>query len=190
MSKILISLLAIISITASAQECLMTDRIASTDLGKISNIENIKANLTPWKNGRQTCTVTLDGAVNGKWASGKGEFTWDGQSSSMQACVAAVDLAKKDLLNKLTDSTISNQSVIICKEQKDKDKPLLNPAVGTILVNVNSLRVHPTFPKSFYHNGEECRWYIETSWNGKDITHINGIICRIDPEHWIVVDKF
>lgn len=184
------TLLGLVTVSAFAQDCLITDRIASTDLGRVSNVQNVKANLTLWSKGRQTCTVTLDGTVDGKWGQGKGEFTWDGQSSSTQACIAAVDLAKKDLLNKLTDSTISNQSVVMCREQKDKDKPLLNPKVGTILENVNTLRVHPTYPKAFYHNGEECRWYIETAWDGRDIKHINGIVCRIDPKHWIVVDKF
>jgi hypothetical protein len=190
MPKILIAVLLMSAMAVSAQECIMTDTIGSSDLGRVKDIQNVKADLTPWKNGKQTCTVTLEGRVDGKWGKGKGDFTWNGQSSSTQACIAAVDLAKKDLLNSLTDSTISNKTVVVCKEQKDKDKPLLNPAVGTILTNINSLRVHPNFPNSFYHNGEECRWYIETAWNGKDITHINGIVCRIDPGHWIIVDKF
>ena len=182
--------LCLLSSTALAQNCVLTDRLTANDFGKITEIQNVKAELKPWRAGKQSCSVTLDGQVNGKWAKGKGEFTWDGQSSSTQACLAAVDLAKRDLLNQLSDSTISNQSVVICKEETKKDKPLLNPAVGTVIDNINVLRVHPSFPRSFYHNGEECKWYIENAWNGIDIKHINGIVCRLDTTHWVVVDKF
>lgn len=186
-----IGLLLFASATNSlAQDCLLQERTVSRETAIISEVRNIKAELLPWKNGYQKCVVTLDGLANGQWSEARGEFVWDGQSSSKQACSAAVELAKKNLLNELKSSTISNESVVVCKERPKEEQPLLNPKVGTILDNINVLRVHPKFQNTFYHNGEVCRWYIETGWNGKDILQFNGIVCRYGPTKWIVVDKF
>lgn len=190
MRKIIFLIISTISLTSLAQDCLLQERTVSKDSGTISDIRNVRAEVLPWKNGYQKCVVTLDGLANGQWSQGRGEFVWDGQSSSKQACSAAVELAKKNLLNELKSSTISNESVVICREKPKEEQPLLNPKVGTILDNPNVLRVHPKFQNTFYHNGEECRWYIETGWNGKDILQFNGIVCRYGPKKWIIVDKF
>jgi len=180
----------LISANVLAQDCLLTEKTISKDLGVVDSIQNVQTKLSEWKNGYQTCTATLDGSVNGKWGSGKGVFTWDGQSSSKQACSAAVELAKKDLLETQKDSTISAVSTVICKEVPKKDQPVLITKIGQIIDNQATLRRHPTYANWFTYNGQSCRWYIETGWTGKDINQMNGIVCRMSQEKWIVVDKF
>jgi len=180
----------LISANVLAQECMLTEKTVSRDSSIIYGVRNIQTQLSEWKNGSQSCTATLEGNVDGKWGSGKGVFTWDGQSSAVDACSAAVGLAKKDLLESLRDSTISNVSTVICKEVPKKDQPILITKVGQVLDNQATLRRHPTYPNWFTYNGQSCRWYIETGWTGKDINQINGIVCRMSQDKWIVVDKF
>lgn len=187
---VLVSALISLNVLAQGQDCLMTERTVSRETGSVSDIRNVRSTLSPWKNGSQKCSVTLEGNVNGQWSYGEGEFIWDGQSSSKQACSAAVELAKKNLLNSLKSSTISNESVVVCKEQSPRNAPLINPPIGTIIDNPNRLRKHPDFPKPFVHNGEECRWYLETGFNGKDIKQFNGVVCKMAPMRWVIVDKF
>lgn len=187
-SKI-ISLICLLPATVIAQECRLQERITSKEIGTISEIRNINAQVVPYGKGQQKCIVELDGMSQGKWYPARGEFVWDGDYSPSKACSAATELAKKNLLSGLFSSTISNETVIICKEPTEKDRPLINPKVGTILESIERLRINSAY-KPFYHKGEECRWYLETGWNGKDINQFNGIVCRYGVDRWIIVDKF
>ena len=183
----LVTSLAILSV--SAQECIMKEHIVSKEIGVIADIRNIQAEVTPFGKNQQKCTVTLEGFTSNKWYPARGEFIWDGDYTPAKACSAAVGLAKKNLLTGLHSSTIANTSVVICKEPEEKDRPILNPKVGTILDDLKRLRLNPAKP-TFYHKGEECKWYLETAWNGKDIKQFNGIVCRYGLDKWIIVDKF
>lgn len=180
----------LISANVLAQDCLLSEKTVSKDVGVVDEIRNVQTKLGEWKNGFQSCTATLEGSVNGKWGYGKGVFTWDGQSSPKAACQGAVELAKKDLLESQKDSTISAVSTVICKERPKAEQPVLNTKIGQMIENVNVLRRHPTYPNWFAHNGQACRWFIETGWNGKDINQLNGIVCTMGQQRGVVVDKF
>lgn len=188
MHKIIILFLAL-SANTYAQECKMKETIRSKEHIVVEMIRNVKAEITPYKNKQLMCSVHLEGWADGKWHMSSGDFIWNGNYSREQACSAAVELAKKNLQNALKSSTIENESVIVCEEPWPREQPILNPKVGTILDSIKGFRIHPQHPKPFYYKGEECRWYLETGWNGKDITQFNGVVCRYGPK-WIVVDKF
>lgn len=174
---------------SAQQDCLLKEKIIAKETGVVAEIRNIEAEVTPFGKGQQKCTVHLEGLAGGKWHLARGEFIWDGDYAPGKACGAAIELAKKNLLTGLNSSTITNESVVICKETPEKDRPLLNPPVGTILDDLKRLRINSQHP-TFYHKGEECKWYLETAWNGKDIKQFNGIVCRYGPSKWIIVDKF
>lgn len=182
-------ILSLLSSPVMAQECFISEKTVSNDSGQVAVIKNVTAEVVPWGKGQQKCIVNLEGSVKSKWSKASGEFIWDGDYSSSKACGAAVELAKKNLLASLNYSTISIESVIICREHDKVNAPVINPKIGTILSGIGGLRLNPNFSK-FYHNGEECRWYLETGWNGKDITQFNGIVCKYGPTKWIIVDKF
>jgi hypothetical protein len=191
MSKKLIAVVGILAVgSALAQECILKEKTTAKETGTVALIKNVNAEVVPWGKGQQKCIASLDGYANNQWNHATGEFIWDGDYTPAKACGAAVELAKKNLLTGLNSSIIVSESVVVCKEQEEKDKPLINPKVGTILDDVNRLRPNPKFPRAFYHNGEECRWYLETGWNGKNIRQFNGIVCRYGPAQWIIVDKF
>ncbi len=185
-----ILILSLISSPSIAQECIMKEKTTSREVGQIYEIRNVIAEVSTHGKGQFKCTASIEGYTQGKWHQGRGDFIWNGNLSQDKACGAAVELAKKNLLTGLYSSTIENEALIVCKEPDEKDKPLLNPKIGTIIDDVNRLRKHPNYAKSFYHKGEECRWYLETGWNGKDILQFQGIVCRYGPTKWIIVDKF
>jgi hypothetical protein len=189
-SKQFLLISCLVSSAALAQDCIMKERITSKEVGRIHEIRNVIAEVTPFGKGQYKCTASLDGYAEGKWHQGKGEFIWSGDYSHAKACGAATELAKKNLLTGLYSSILKSETVVICKEPEEKDRPLLNPKIGTIINDVRRLRPHTNFPDAFYHNGEECRWYLETGWNGKDIIQFQGIVCRYGPTKWIIVDKF
>jgi hypothetical protein len=185
----LITLLLLISFNSYAQECRMKETLRSKESTVVEMIRNVKAEVVPHGNQQLRCNVQLEGWANGKWNLTSGDFIWNGNYSKENACKAAIELAKKNLQNALNSSTIESESVIVCEEPWPKAQPILNPKVGTILDSIKGLRVHPQHPQPFYHKGAECRWYLETGWNGKDIFQFNGIVCQYGPK-WIVVDKF
>ena len=165
-TQIILSL-SLLSGASFAQDCIMKERITSKEVGRLDEIRNGIAEVKPFGNGQYKCTASIEGYAGGKWHNGSGDFIWNGDLSQEKACGAAVELAKKNLLTGLYSSIIESKTLVVCKEPEEKDRPLLNPKIGTIIDNVNRLRKHPTYPTAFYHNGEECRWYLETGWNGK-----------------------
>ena len=181
-------MLLAVSLTVSAQDCTLQQKTVTKDIGSVTEIQNLSANVVPWGNGQKKCMVSLDGLAGGRWNRAYGEYIWDGNLPDESACGAAVSLAKKNLLNTVNSSTITNESVVICKEEKNKAP--INVRTGTIVEDITKLRPHPVFRNMFYHSGQECRWFIESGWNGKDVFQMNGIACRLDPSRWIVVDKF
>lgn len=176
--------------SALAQPCLWSQKIVNKEEAVITELRDVKTSLTPWKNGVQTCVATLEGKVNGQWANGRGEFKWDGESKPADACQGAVELAKKNLLSSLKSATITSESTVICKEQTPDEVPLINPPIGTVINNPDRLRKHPNFPRAFSYKGQECRWYLESGFNGKDIRQMSGIVCMLEPTRWVIVDKF
>ena len=189
MSKV-IPILALLTSSAFAQPCQWNQKIVSKEEAVITELRDVKTNLVPWKNGTQSCIATLEGKVNGQWAKGTGEFKWNEDLNPKQGCLGAVELAKKNLLSSLKSATISSESTVVCKEQGPSETPLINPPIGTVINSPNRLRKHPNFPNAFIHKGEECRWYLETGFNGKDINQTNGIVCKMAPARWVIVDKF
>ena len=179
--------LILVSNLAHAQMCTLTERTVSREAGIITEVRNIQSEILPWKGGAYKCAVSLEGKVNGQWASGRGEFIWNGQVTNAQACNAAAELAKKNLTNSLKSSILSSESVVVCKEGKES----LYTKIGDIIDDVSVLRPHPKWPRPFKHDtGEECRWYIEAGWNGKDVQQFHGIACSLGPTRWVIVDKF
>jgi hypothetical protein len=173
---------------AQAQECQLQQTVSSVSSGNITEVRNITTDVIGWGPNQQKCIVSLDGLYNGVWRKSFGEYVWDGSRPVKEMCAIAVSLAKKNLLQVVNSSTIRNESVVICR---DETKPKVhNTTIGTIVNDITQLRPHPTFQKSFDYKGEQCRWFVESGWSGKDLQRMNGIACLTSSRQWIVVDKF
>jgi hypothetical protein len=82
----------------------------------------------------------------------------------------------------------TNEKVLVCKDQP-KLSVLSSTQVGTV-GDVGQFRPHPEYPKRFYHNGTECKWFVESNFVARDIRTYQGVICQIREGKWVVTDKF
>jgi len=171
-----------------AQECQLQQTTASVSSGTITEVRNITTNVIPWGAGQKKCTVSIDGLYNGDWRPSFGEYVWTGDRPVNEMCGIALGLAKKNLLKVVNSSTIRNESVVICR---DNTRPKITETViGGIVEDITQLRPHPKFQKTFDYKGEQCRWFVESGWSGKDLQKMNGIVCLTSSRQWVVVDKF
>ena len=100
----------------------------------------------------------------------------------------AVKNAERETMQRIGQSQTQNESILICK-----DEPKLSIKSGTkigTVGQVSQFRPHPELKNRFYHNGSECKWFVDTNFTGRDIRTFQGIICRLDADNWVVVDKF
>jgi hypothetical protein len=173
---------------AHAQECQLQQTVSSVSAGTITEVRNISTDVVPWGSNQKKCLASLDGLYNGDWRRSYGEYTWTGDRPVKEMCGIAIGLAKKNLLQVVNSSIIKNESVVICR---DNAKPKVNnTTVGAVIEDITQLRPHPKFQKAFDYQGEQCRWFVESGWSGKDLQKMNGIVCLTSSRQWVVVDKF
>jgi hypothetical protein len=55
---------------------------------------------------------------------------------------------------------------------------------------LHQFRPHPDYTREFWHNGTQCRWFLDTEWRQNDVQTRQGVICKLDNTNWVVVDKF
>lgn len=181
--------LTLIPAVASATDgCVMQDRTVSTQQYVIKERSDIKRNIVTMPSGQRRCIVDFRVRVGADWHQATGEYDWDGARPSGEACAAAVALAERDVQSRLAKKSVVSEQVMVCRD--DPDSAMLrrtNPgSVGT----VDQYRPHPNYPTAFYHNGTQCRWFLETGYNRGNIEQYQGVICRLDDGKWVVVDKF
>jgi hypothetical protein len=186
MSKLIIGFL--IPMSVLAQECVMQQKISTQTKTVISEVTDIRKDIIPWGKGDKKCLVKFKALIEGQWHSAYGEYIWDGELPASDACGAAVTKAKKDLTQSVKPANIVSEDVLICNDDKTQNK-LKEAKVGSI-IDIGQVRPHPNFTSRFYHNGTECRWFLDSSWTGKDIRQYQGVACKLEPSKWVVVDKF
>ena len=54
----------------------------------------------------------------------------------------------------------------------------------------HQFRPHPDFSRRFWHNGAQCRWFLDPGLRNGDIYRYQGIICQLEGDNWVVLDKF
>jgi hypothetical protein len=186
MFKVILAVL--IPVSALAQECVMQQKIVNKSETVITEVGDIRRDVVPWGKNQKKCMVNFRAMVDGTWYPAYGEYVWDGERPSSEACGAAVSQAKNDLTKKIKPSTIISEDVVVCNDSANQTG-IKVAKVGS-LVDIAQLRSHPNYPKRFYHNGAECRWFLDSSWTGKDIRQYQGIACMLEPTKWVIVDKF
>jgi hypothetical protein len=77
---------------------------------------------------------------------------------------------------------------MICRDQPDL-LTLRSTNPGTV-AELSQFRPHPEYPKRFWHNGAQCRMFLDSAWTGRDIRTYQGVICQVQDSKWVVVDKF
>lgn len=187
MQRLILLLLFPMSVWAQNNCVLQEKTIKRTDV-YISEIGDIRKDVIPWGNNQKQCIVNFKALVDNAWHPAHGEYIWDGEVPVDEACGIAVTRAKKDLTNSVKPSNIVSEDVLICRDDTNNSN-LYVTKVGSF-VDITHLGVHPKYPARFYYNGAECRWFVESNWTGKDMRQYQGIACKLEPEKWVVVDKF
>jgi hypothetical protein len=178
----------LIPLSVLAQECVVQEKMVNRTDTVITDISEIKRNVVPWVNNQKKCIVNFKAQIDGDWHLASGEFIWDGELPVADACGAAVKKAKRDLTFQVKPSIIISEDVLICND--DTRLAAVKKANVGGMIEIAQVRPHPTYPARFYHNGAECKMFLDSVWTGKDIRQYQGVACKVEPTKWVVVDKF
>jgi len=172
----------------AAAECVLQSKTVSQQKIVITKRSDIKRNIIQSPTGEKKCMVNFQVEVANTWHMASGEYEWDGQRPSGEACAAAVALAERDIQGKLQKGAAISENVLVCNDDPDnmRLKQLHPGTVGQLA----QFRSHPDYPNAFYHKGTQCRWFVETSYETAQIKNYLGIICKLETDQWVVVDRF
>lgn len=182
-------LLAILPSTIWAQDnCVLQDRVVSRSEVVISERSPIRRDVVPWFDGRRKCIVDFRVRVGRDWHTAYGDHMWDGHRPESEACAIAVARAEDAVRQRIGQSQTASERILVCKDQPALT-PLRNVTVGTV-GDLGQFRPHPDRLDRFWHNGTQCKWFVESTFVDRNMRQFQGIICEIQDSKWVVVDKF
>jgi hypothetical protein len=187
MSRTLIAILAITLALPAWAECDLKEDSVVTNTVKILEKEIVSRAVTPNSRGR-SCGVDARFRVGSEWHVQAGDADWQENETIQQTCARAMDMAERSLTERIGRANIQSRKLVVCRDDGNYRR-LDNYEVGTVR-QLHQYRPHPTYPKSFVHNGTQCRFFLDTKMQEKDIYTYQGVICEIGRDQWAVVDKF
>lgn len=188
MKKLLISLLSVSAVAQAADNCVLQDRTVSQSQVYIQERSPVRQSVVPVPNGLKKCIVDFRVRIGADWHTAFGEHTWMGDRPSAEACAIAVARAEDAVRQRVGRSQTISEKILVCKDEPALTT-LRNTVVGTV-GNIAQFRPHPDYPNRFYHNGAQCRWFVDVAFTGRDVRSFQGIICEMQDQLWVVVDKF
>lgn len=169
-------------------ECVLNDRTVTRVTATIAERSTIRPEVVPALNGGKKCMVTFRVRIGNDWHSAFGEYTWPGDRPREEACARAVQAAENDVRERVGRTQAVSEKTMICTDNPELDS-LRRTNPGTMGPS-HQFRPHPDYPNRFWHNGAQCRWFLEPAWTGRDIQTFQGVICQVQDDIWVVVDKF
>jgi len=174
--------------TTAWADCIIKQKQVAKSTDVIIERSNIKRWIVPEPNNAKKCVVDFSVRIKQNWYRAYGEYVWDGDRPSGEACAAAVSMAEKDVLAQTGNRSVMSEDILICTDDPDRDKlPNTNP--GTI-ARLEQYRLHPDYPNDFYYNGTRCRFFLEPMYQNRNVLNYTGVICQMHDDKWAVVDKF
>jgi hypothetical protein len=184
--KLSILTLALVSVCVHA-DCVLQDKTVSQSSAVISERTQLSATVVPDPIGKR-CLVTFRARVGATWYTANGEYAWPGDTPRDSACAVAVKRAEDSVRDQVASSRVISEKILVCRDDPTLDTiRQTNP--GTV-GELAQFRPHPDYPREFWHNGTQCRWFLDTGFTGKTVRTWQGIICQIHDSKWVVVDKF
>lgn len=182
-------LLALLPATVGAQDnCVLQDRVVSRSEVVIAERSPIRRDVVPHFDSRRKCIVDFRVRVGRDWHTAYGDHVWDGHRPESEACAIAVTRAEDSVRERVGRSQTASERILVCKDQPALT-PLRNTAVGTV-GDLGQFRPHPDRLDRFWHNGAQCKWFVEPTFTGNQMRQFQGIICEIQDSKWVVIDKF
>ena len=173
---------------AMAQQCVLQTKTVTQGQVQIEERSQITAQIVPVPGGDQRCMVTMRGRVGATWYTGFGEFVFARTSNPDQSCTSARSRAEASITSQAGSRLVATDSTLVCKEDPTLDN-VRTADPGTV-AKLAQYRPHPDYPREFYHNGTRCRWFLDPVWTGRELRTGQGIICHLQDNNWVVVDKF
>ena len=180
-------LAALLPVTALA-DCVLQDRVVQRSDVVIQERTQMRSEVIPVPGGGRKCMVNFRARVGATWYTVFGEHEWPGDRPREEACARAVASADNQVREQAGRTHTASEKVLICSDNPDlKDLRQANP--GTV-GRLAQFRPHPDRPNQFWHNGAQCRYFLDSQYTARDIRTWEGIICQLAQDEWVVVDKF
>ena len=180
--------LMFVPLTVLATDCVMQDRTVSDAVVVVQERSNITREVVPAPRGGQRCIVNFRARVGDAWHWATGQYDWPGDRPREEACAVATKRAEDSLRNLVRPAHVASQQVLICNDRPDS-ATIQTSQIGQA-GRLHQFRPHPDYPNRFWHNGAQCRWFLESSFRNNDIYTFQGIVCQVAEDNWVVVDKF
>ena len=178
--------LSLLAVSAYA-DCVLQDKTVSQSSAVISERTQLSATVVPDPVGKR-CLVTFRARVGATWHTANGEYAWPGDTPRDSACAVAVKRAEDSVRDQVAASRVISEKILVCKDDPTLD--IIRQTNPGTVGELGQFRPHPDYPREFWHNGTQCRWFLDTGFTGKTVRTWQGIICKIHDSKWVVVDKF
>jgi hypothetical protein len=188
MKKTILMASLIWPVMAVSEECVLEERTVTQYRAEIAERTTVRRDVVPMPGGGRKCIVDFRVRIDNQWHTAFGEYSWDGNRGSHEACGVAVQRAEDAVRERVGRGASVSERVVVCKDRPEL-RELKASTVGTV-GNSGQFRHHPEYASRFWHNGAQCRWFVEPAFTGQDIRNFQGIICEIGRDQWVVVDKF
>lgn len=187
--KIVVALLLVPALTwANSDQCVLQKRTVTQGQVQIEERSGLRREVVTLPTGQQRCQVTFRARIGAEWHTAFGEYDWAGDRPQQEACGVAAKRAEDSVRERVGQTRVATDSVVVCRDQTDL-VTLQEARVGTT-ARLHQFRPHPDHPKEFWHQGTQCRWFLDSQFRNGDIYTYQGIICRVQNNNWVVVDKF
>jgi hypothetical protein len=186
----LLAVLALVPVLAwaNSDQCVMQQRTVTQGSVQILERSGLRREVVNLPTGAMRCQVTFRARIGSEWHTAFGEYDWPGDRSRDDACAVALKRAEDAVRERVGQTLVITDKTLVCRDQSDLTT-IRETRRGT-QGRLHQFRPHPDYPKSFWHNGTHCRWFLDSQWT-KDGTHtFQGVICRLDNGFWAVEDKF
>lgn len=184
----LLSMLLTVPALALAGECVITSKTASHSQAQITERDAYMQNIVPAMNDRRRCLVSFRAKINNQWFTAHGDQEFDYGQSARLACDMARVKAESQVRAQTGNASVATESVMVCSDQP-QHQTLRQTHIGTI-GHMSQFRPNPERPLEFAHNGSRCRWFLDREFRAGFLVPFQGIVCHVNDQNWIVVDKF
>jgi hypothetical protein len=185
--KHLIALAVLIPALATA-ECVLQDRTVTSHSIVIQERSGMRQTVVPAPEGGKRCIVNFRARVGATWYSATGQYDWAGDRPAGEACAVAAARADDSVHAQTVSQHVRSEKVMVCNDREDMNT-LRVTRPGTV-AQLHQFRPHPDYPNRFWHNGAQCRMFLDSAWTGRDIHTYQGVICQLQDNQWVVVDKY
>lgn len=166
---------------AVGAECFV--RTATVSTSTVQRVADIKETRLPY-NGLRKCIAQMRVLVDNDWQTVEGEGVAE---TDQQACQLARDFSQARLLIP-AETTVSTESTMICSDEP-KIRIRESVRVGE-WVRESELRPMTGRDRPFRYQGQTCRWFLHQEPHLGKIIGFAGIMCKLRPNEWQVIDLF